>query len=159
MMAACPKGRFCCLYVMVLGFSACVVFLLCSSLVSAKKAMQESEHLIDSAKAVASEQTADLDFTLRMTKSTDLCLGAGSLQDKSKVSLQQCKASAVQQFILQDDGTIHAKQADELCITVEQESKKAVLSPCEASKSRLQTFSKQAESHGWLQPHALPSMC
>jgi len=121
--------------------------------------MQESERLTQSAKVVASGQTADLDFTLRMIKSADRCLGVGSLKDNSKVSLQQCKASTVQQFILQDDGTIRAKQADELCMTVEQESKTFVLSPCDASKSHLQTFSKQAESRGWLQLHATPWMC
>jgi len=144
---------------MVLGVVAGVIFLICSSLLSATHALQESERLTESAKAVASAQTADLDFTLRMTKSTDLCLGAGSLEDKSKVSLQQCKAGAGQQFLLQDDGTIRAKQADELCMTVEQESKKIVLSQCDARKSRLQTFSKQAESDGWLQLQASPSMC
>jgi len=158
-MAACPKRLYQCLSVLVLGFIAGVIFLICSSLLSAAPAMQESERLTQSAKVVASGQTADLDFTLRMIKSADRCLGVGSLKDNSKVSLQQCKASTVQQFILQDDGTIRAKQADELCMTVEQESKTFVLSPCDASKSHLQTFSKQAESRGWLQLHATPWMC
>lgn len=159
MIAAFPKKiGYRWLYVMVLGFIAGIIVLICFSLLAAAHAMQESERLTDKAKAMASAQTADLDFTLRMTKSTDLCLSAGSLEDKSKVSLQQCKASAVQQFILQDDGTIHAKQAAELCVTVEQ-SHMVFLSPCNASKWRLQTFSKQAESKGWLQMHAAPSMC
>jgi len=159
MMAASPKRRYQCLDVMVLGFVACVILVICSCLLSAKNAMHKSERLTDNATAVASAQTADLDFTLRMTKATDFCLGAGSLEDKSKVSLQQCKASQVQQFILPDDGTIRSKLADELCVTVEEESKKAVLSQCDASKLRMQTFSKQAESHGWLQLQASPLMC
>jgi hypothetical protein len=161
MMAACPKRGYRCLYVMVFSFTAGAIFLICSSLLSATHALEDSERLTDNAKAVASAQTANLDFTLRMSKSTDLCLGATSLKDKSKVSLQHCKASAVQQFILQDDGTIHAKQANELCVTLAQVRflSDVVLSPCDASKSHLQTFSKQAESQGWLQPKASPSMC
>merc|ERR1719362_2585223 len=157
-MAACPKRHYRCLHVMVLGSIAGLIFLICSSLLCATHAMQESERLTDSAKSVASAKSADLDYTLRMTKSTDLCLGAESLEDKSKVNLQQCKASAVQQFILQDDGTIRAKHADEFCVTVEQPNNVA-LSPCDDRKWRLQAFSKQAESQGWIQLQASPSMC
>jgi len=158
-MAACPRRRYRCLYAMVLGSIAGVIFLICSSLLSATHAMQESERLTDNAKSVASAKTADLDFTLRMAKSTDLCLGAESLKDTSTVSLQQCEASAVQQFLIEDDGTIRAKHADELCVTFEQQSNTVALSPCSESKSRLQAFSKQAGSHGWLQLQASPSMC
>jgi len=158
-MAACPKRRYRCLYVMVLGSVAVVIYLLCSSLLSATQALQESERIADSAKSVASAQAADGDFTLRMTKSTEHCLGTESLKDKSKVGLYPCKASTVQQFLLKDDGTIRAKHADKFCMTVEQPSNNIALSPCDESKSHSQAFNKQAASHGWLQPQASPSMC
>jgi len=154
-----PKRQHMLLHCLALGFIACMIILMCSSLLLARTATQEAGRVAEKAKTVASAQTADLDFTLRMTKATQLCLGAESLEDNAKVGLQQCKASTAQQFILKEDGTIRTKTVDGLCITVEPKLNMVALSPCSADESRHQIFSKRAEGQGWLQLHALPSMC
>jgi len=159
LMATCPNCKHKLLHCLALGFIACMIVLVCCCLFSAKTTIQRADRITEKAKLVASEQTADLDFTLRMTKATHLCLGVWSLQDNAKVGLQQCKANATQQFILKEDGTIRTKTVDGLCITVEPKPNKVTLSPCSAGKSRNQVFSKHAEGQGWLQLHALPSMC
>jgi len=159
LMVARPNRKYMLLHCLALGFIACMIVLVCSCLLFARTAIQDTERVMEKAKSVASAQTADVDFTLRMTKAANLCLGAESLDDKAKVSLQQCKASTTQQFILKEDGTIRTKNADGLCLTVQPQSKNVALSPCSADKSRGQIFSKDAEVHGWLQPQALPSLC
>mmetsp|Transcript_70652 Transcript_70652/g.136341 ORF Transcript_70652/g.136341 Transcript_70652/m.136341 type:complete len:634 (+) Transcript_70652:90-1991(+) len=159
LIAAHPARKHKLLHCLALGVIACMIILVCSSLLLARTATQEAERATEKAKVLASAQSADLDFTLRMTKATHLCLGAEGLQDKAKVGLQQCKASATQQFILKNDGTIRTKTVDGLCLTVEPTPNKLTLLPCSTRESRNQVFSEHAEGHGWLQLHSLPSMC
>lgn len=102
--------------------------------------------------------TPDVDFTLRIVEKIGFCIGAvGGLHDQASVTLQRCQGDGLQQFTLQTDGTVRARQRDDLCLT--RDSSHWQLQTCSASSAGRQVFSAVAQSHGWLQLKAQPDRC